>query len=90
MSGDADIFVENRENVLVLPKEAVTIMEDGLGVVQIKNAEGFPEPLEVSLGVEGDSHVEITGGLSEGDMVLLMNGSMGGGPMPFESPMIAQ
>ncbi len=89
MSGDADIFVENRENVLVLPKEAVTIMEDGLGVVQIKNAEGLPEPLEVSLGVEGDSHVEITGGLNEGDMVLLMNGSMGG-PMPFESPMIAQ
>ncbi|QRN85217.1 efflux RND transporter periplasmic adaptor subunit [Clostridia bacterium] len=77
MSGDADIFVEKKEDVLRVPREAITIMDEGLGIVQQLNAEGEPEPLEVTTGAEGDTYVEILSGLSEGDLVVLLNGNGG-------------
>lgn len=74
MSGDADIFVEKRDDVLRVPREAVTILDDGVGIVQQLNAEGVPEPLEVETGAEGDRYIEILSGLSEGDLVVMLNG----------------
>ena len=77
MSGDADIFVEKRDGVLRVPREAITILDDGVGIVQRLNQEGQPEALEVETGAEGDMFVEIVSGLSEGDLVVLLGGSMG-------------
>ena len=78
MSGDADIFVEMKENVLRVPREAVTILDDGLGIVQRLNAQGQPEAMEIQTGAEGDRFVEVLAGLQEGDMVVLLGG--GGNP----------
>lgn len=77
MSGDADIFVEKKDDVLRVPREAITIMDEGLGIVQKLNAEGQPEPFEVGTGAEGDTFVEIVSDLSEGDLIVLLNGSGG-------------
>ncbi len=70
MSGDADIFVEMKENVVRVPRDEITILEDGLGVVQIKQPDGSVEPKEVRTGVEGDQFIEIIEGLQEGDTIV--------------------
>lgn len=75
MSGDADIFVEKKEDVLRVPREAITILDDGVGIVQQLNADGEPEALEIQTGAEGDMYVEILSGLSEGDLIVLLGGS---------------
>lgn len=88
MSGDADVFVELKENVLRLPTEALTILEDGLGIVQVMDEENMMQAVEVKIGIEGDRFVEILSGIKEGDMVVSqsgggMNGMDGGGDMMF-------
>lgn len=75
MTGDCDIFIEQKENVLRLPLNAVEVMEEGKGTVMVKNPEnGEPMPKEVEIGVEGMDYIEIVSGLAEGDEVLLMGG----------------
>lgn len=75
MTGDCDIFIEQKENVLRLPVNAVEVMEEGKGTVMVKNPEnGEPMPKEVEIGVEGTDYLEIVSGLAEGDEVLLMGG----------------
>jgi len=75
MTGDCDIFIEQKENVLRLPLNAVEVMDEGKGNVMVKNPEnGEPMPKEVEIGVEGADYIEITGGLQEGDEVLMMGG----------------
>jgi len=75
MTGDCDIFIEQKDNVLRLPLNAVEVMEEGKGNVMVKNPEnGEPMPKEVEIGVEGADFIEITGGLQEGDEVLMMGG----------------
>ncbi len=77
MSGDADVFVENKEDVLRVPREAITLLDEGLGIVQILGSEGLPEPKEVVTGSEGDYFVEIVSGLVEGDLIVLFSGGQG-------------
>lgn len=75
MTGDCDIFIEQKDNVLRLPLNAVEVMDEGKGNVMVKNPEnGEPMPKEVEIGVEGADFIEITGGLQEGDEVLMMGG----------------
>lgn len=74
MTGDADIKVEHKENVLRLPINAVQIFEEGKGTVMIKGPEGEPVPQEVGVGIEGVEFVEIVSGLKAGDEVLIMPG----------------
>jgi multidrug efflux pump subunit AcrA (membrane-fusion protein) len=87
MSGDADIFVEKKEDVLRVSREAITILDDGVGIVQLLNAEGEPEALEVQTGAEGDLYVEILSGISEGDLIVLLNGSSFGQNFAMEKMM---
>ncbi|MGI6331917.1 MAG: efflux RND transporter periplasmic adaptor subunit [Zhaonellaceae bacterium] len=74
MTGDADIKVEHKENVLRLPFNAVQIYEEGKGTVMVKGPEGEPMPLEVEVGIEGVEFIEIVSGLKAGDEVLIMPG----------------
>jgi RND family efflux transporter MFP subunit len=69
MNGDAQIILDTRENVLVVPFEA-TISRDGKYYVQIKTDEGTTEK-EIKIGLETDDFVEVTEGLSEGEMILI-------------------
>lgn len=74
MTGDADIKIEQRTNVLRLPFNAVQIFEEGKGTVMVKGPEGEPMPLEVEVGIEGIEFIEIISGLNPGDEVLIMPG----------------
>jgi RND family efflux transporter MFP subunit len=75
MTGDCDIYVEKKENVLRLPLQAVEVLEDGKGTVMVKDPKtGEPTPKEVEIGIEGAEFIEIKSGLEEGEEVLMMNG----------------
>ncbi|MDF2681090.1 MAG: efflux transporter periplasmic adaptor subunit [Brevibacillus sp.] len=74
MTGDCDIYVEQKDNVKRLPLNAVEVMEEGKGTVMIKGpGTGEPTPKEVEIGVEGTEFIEIKGGLEEGAEVLMTN-----------------
>ncbi len=64
MNGDADIILQEKQNVLSLPVEAVTD-----GKVTLPGKAG--REITVETGLEGDTLVEITGGLKEGDTVII-------------------
>ncbi|QQE75822.1 efflux RND transporter periplasmic adaptor subunit [Brevibacillus composti] len=72
MTGDCDIYVDKKENVLRLPLQAVEIVEEGKGTVMVKDPNtGEPMPKEVAVGIEGSEYVEIVSGLSAGEEVVL-------------------
>ncbi|MEU7913552.1 efflux RND transporter periplasmic adaptor subunit [Microbispora bryophytorum] len=61
-------------DALYLPSQAVRAQGDGTAVVTVADG-GTHSPRTVKVGVRGDSYVEITGGLSEGDQVVLPGAS---------------
>ncbi|MFG1865536.1 efflux RND transporter periplasmic adaptor subunit [Microbispora bryophytorum] len=61
-------------DALYLPSQAVRAQGDGTAVVTVADG-GTHLPRTVKVGVRGDSYVEITGGLSEGDQVVLPGAS---------------
>jgi macrolide-specific efflux system membrane fusion protein len=68
MTATADVTVAEKDNVLVLPASAVT----GRGqtaAVTVRTANG-DEQRQVAIGLRGDDSVEITSGLSQGEVVV--------------------
>ncbi|HBA47648.1 MAG TPA: hypothetical protein DCZ91_07570 [Lachnospiraceae bacterium] len=68
--GSMNVTVDSRSQVLTLPKKAVYTA----GVkrfVYVQGEDGFPEVRWVGTGLEDDSLIEITGGLSEGEDVIV-------------------
>ncbi|WP_161628118.1 efflux RND transporter periplasmic adaptor subunit [Microbispora catharanthi] len=57
-------------DALYVPSQAVRAQGDGTAVVTVADG-GTQSRRTVKVGVRGDSYVEITGGLSEGDQVVL-------------------
>ncbi|MEV7805930.1 efflux RND transporter periplasmic adaptor subunit [Microbispora sp. NPDC088329] len=57
-------------DALYVPAQAVRLQDDGTAVVTVTNG-GTQARRTVKIGVRGDTYVEITGGLSEGDQVAL-------------------
>jgi multidrug efflux pump subunit AcrA (membrane-fusion protein) len=74
MTATVTIEVENRENVLVLPVQAVK-RRVGKSVVFKKIGERIEE-IRVKTGWQDESLVEILSGISEGDEVLLKRPKM--------------
>ena len=71
MTADLVIKTATRENVLFVPKDAIS-EKDGKSFVKIlKNKKDFEER-EIKTGLEGsDGNVEIISGLSEGAKVII-------------------
>ena len=61
--------MDERKNVLSLPKGAI-YYADGKPYVYILDENSYRQINWVDIGLIGDDRVEITGGLSEGDMVV--------------------
>ncbi|MFF4129030.1 efflux RND transporter periplasmic adaptor subunit [Microbispora rosea] len=61
-------------DALYVPSQAVRAQGDGTAVVTVADG-GTRSRRTVQVGVRGDSYVEITGGLSEGDQVVLPGAS---------------
>lgn len=70
MRATATIVTAHQPEALVVPSEAVTLLEEGLGRVQLLK-EGQLHEREVRLGLVSPRSVEILEGLTEGDQVVL-------------------
>ena len=72
MSATADVIVEERKNVLVLPVEAIS-REGGRYYVTKMLDEEQNERIEIEVGLNSGRFMEILSGLKEGDVVLMQD-----------------
>lgn len=90
MTVNAEISVAKKQNVLMLPVEAIQHKDGKSFVIPVKdesaasqgnssnNDKKRPSPMqmvEVKTGISNDDYIEIMSGLNEGDMVLVPNSS---------------
>jgi HlyD family secretion protein len=69
LTASAEIRVAHKENVIVLPLEALHT-EGGKDFVYVKSAQGF-EKRQVQTGIENATRIEIVSGIKVGDQVAL-------------------
>jgi HlyD family secretion protein len=84
MTADVEIIVDTWADVLIVPLRAIQ-SENGAYYVWRQSADGFEE-VEVTLGVMTETEVEITGGLSLGDVVSVVASPKQGGGQPGFGP----
>jgi macrolide-specific efflux system membrane fusion protein len=67
------VVTERVEDALYLPANAVTVgnASENVGTVRLVGADGATETVQVGVGLQGDTTVEITSGLEEGQSVLV-------------------
>jgi multidrug efflux pump subunit AcrA (membrane-fusion protein) len=70
MSADTTIVLEQRENVLCLPRGVVRSSGDNKAVVQVWNGL-ITEKRTLTVGLRGDKNVEILSGIAEGEKVVV-------------------
>jgi HlyD family secretion protein len=68
-SATAEVSVDRRENVLVLPERVITYREDG-AFVNLPGPDGKPTERAIEVGLGDGLVIEVTEGLKEGDLVL--------------------
>ena len=79
MTGNVDVIIAQKENVLRLPVTAIN-PRNGRATVQVLGKDGHTlETRQVTTGLKGDDDVEITSGLDVGDKVVVTTGGGGGG-----------
>ena len=84
MTADLDIIIEEADNVLSIPKQAV-MSKDGQSMVLVKER-GKVVPKPVITGISDEIKTEIKKGLEEGDTVLISREQGGFNPAGFGSP----
>lgn len=75
MNGQAQIIVEEKTNALVIPADAIT--DDKYVLVKVGST--YVQK-EIRTGLESDTQVEVTGGLSEGEEIVIS------GPATIQKP----
>ena len=70
MTGNASIVVAQKDNVLLVPSEAITTTTGGRKRVTILKA-GKPVPTNVRTGLSNDASTEIIAGVEEGDTLII-------------------
>ncbi|MFB6362723.1 efflux RND transporter periplasmic adaptor subunit [Paenibacillus elgii] len=70
MTGTANILIQDKKNILVLPMEALQ-QQKGKRFVTVERAGGTREEKEIKIGIRSKTDVEITEGLKEGDKVVV-------------------
>ena len=71
LSAKVEMFVETLDNVVYVPLQAVSPVENGKRVVYVDRLAGAPERREVETGQYNEKFIEIVSGLEEGERVLL-------------------
>ena len=71
LTADLEILTDSRENVLFVPRKAVSKTADGYTVKVLESNAKISVTQEVQVGLIGDSETEILSGLAEGDQVVL-------------------
>lgn len=70
MNGDAQVILDQKEDVLTVPIIA-TIQRDNQTFVEVQNANGEIEERTIETGIESEDYIEVVSGLSESDLVVL-------------------
>jgi HlyD family secretion protein len=70
MNGDAQIILEEKDNVLAIPLEA-TREEDNQVIVDVRTGQGSYEARTIEIGLETDDDVEVLSGLTADDEILI-------------------
>jgi multidrug efflux pump subunit AcrA (membrane-fusion protein) len=79
MTGNVDVIIADKENVLRLPVTAIN-PRNGRATVQVLGKDGHTvETRQVTTGLKGDDDVEITSGLDVGDKVVVTSAGGGAG-----------
>jgi macrolide-specific efflux system membrane fusion protein len=79
MTGNVDVIIAQKENVLRLPVTAIN-PRNGRATVQVLGKDGHTvETRQVTTGLKGDDDVEITSGLDVGDKVVVTSAGGGAG-----------
>jgi multidrug efflux pump subunit AcrA (membrane-fusion protein) len=83
MTANLDLLIENREQILTVPKSAVLVQGDKQFVFKVRNQTVFKGVVET--GMEGEEFIEITSGLEPGEdvIVAIKTGSDDDGLIPF-------
>ena len=69
MTANLDFLLENREQILTVPKSAVLVQGDKQFVFKVRNQKVFKGVVET--GMEGEEFIEITSGLQPGEYVIV-------------------
>ncbi len=71
MTATAEIRIQDKKNILIMPIEAVQTQR-GKTYVSLKKADGtVEEQHEIQIGIKSETQVEIVSGLNEGDQVVM-------------------
>ncbi len=84
MTANLDLLLENREQILTVPKSAVLVQGDQQFVFKVRNQTVFKGVVET--GMEGEEFIEITSGLQPGEDVIVaitIGSDEDGGLLPF-------
>jgi macrolide-specific efflux system membrane fusion protein len=73
MTATVDVVVAEKDNVLRLPISAVT-PRNNKATVEVIGPDGKRVPRQITTGLKGDEEIEITGGLQDGDKVVVAKG----------------
>ncbi len=73
MSATATIVMDSKDNVLLIPVDAVEVL-DGEQFVEVEE-NGVAQQRRVTLGLINDEYAEVTEGLSEGEQVIVVDRS---------------
>ncbi len=74
MTANADIILEKKDNVLLVPIEALKYEGRNAFVTKV----GSDKPVKVETGLTNENYAEVTSGLKEGDEVEVTAGNSGG------------
>ncbi len=70
MTGTANILIQDKKDILVLPMEALQ-QQKGKRFVTVERPDGSREEQEIKIGIRSKTEVEITEGLKEGEKVIV-------------------
>jgi HlyD family secretion protein len=70
MTATAEIFIQDKKDILVVPIQVVTTTK-GKSTVTVKKADGTTEERELKVGIRSKTQMEVLSGLAEGDEVVM-------------------
>lgn len=90
MTADAELITATRENVLIVPNQAITpVRAEGKYYVEFFDAGSTgTRRVEVTIGLKDDDHTEITGGIAAGDQVMIRSLTQATSSATTTSPLI--
>lgn len=70
MNATVNFIIENKENILIIPQEAVHKTKEGIFVL-VKGSANQPTLVPVSLGISDDKNVEVLSGVTQNDTLII-------------------